>query len=103
MSFAHAIFEERAQGRKLSRNGAFLQTVIMQVRNEFPDHAVVYRAQSRWSGAGRRKECQELTKILPVVGNRVRRGVLDRSEVFKVLGDRFVHSYLQATRAPQTV
>src|SRR5258708_3291352 len=55
MSFAHAVFEERAQSREFSRDGTLLQALIVEVRDEFTNQGMRDPGQSRWPDPGRRQ------------------------------------------------
>ena len=81
------IMPSRTQYLKNERNAAsframddFSQALIVQVRHKFPNDSVSDGRERRQRHARRRKKIHELTQIFAVIGNGMRRRILNRNK-----------------------
>ena len=65
--------------------------MIVQMTDEFANYVVMNREENWRLRFGRRQVIQELSEILAVIGNRVRRRVLHRMKVRKIFCDGLLH------------
>jgi hypothetical protein len=75
-AFADTVFEKRAEGSKLARDGTFLKAVVVEVADEFADGGVCDGAEGRRVKTGWRKVGDELAEVLAIIGYCVGRRVL---------------------------
>src|SRR5579884_4179625 len=73
--FPHAVLEKGTNGGELARDGAFFESLLMQMRDKFADESV-RDGRERWRYGARRREIgQKLFQVLAVVEDSVRRGI----------------------------
>src|SRR5258708_8470241 len=101
--FAHAILEKRTQRRQLPRYRALLQPLLVQMSHKFADDQVRNLRQRRWLLPRRRKIRHELLQVVPIIQNRVRRGVPYRLQVLQIFLNGLLHLSGAAPRAHQSI
>src|SRR5260221_6843709 len=101
--FAHAILEKRTQRRQLPRDRTLLQPLLVQMSHKFADDQVRNLRQRRWLLPRRRKIRHELLQVVPIIQNRVRRGVPYRLQVLQIFLNGLLHLSGAAPRAHQSI